>query len=62
MLDSRWDIGKDDIEQVQDKIDDPALHTSKFINDKGFYIFSKTIEDKHIDQQVCPVCMDKTRS
>lgn len=57
---SRWDIGKDDIEQVQDKIDDPSLHASEFTDDKGFYIFSKTIEDKHIDQQVCPVCMYKS--
>lgn len=61
MSNGRWDIGEYDIKEVHNEIDDPALRTSEFIHDKRFDILSKTIEYKHIDQQVCPVCMYKSR-
>lgn len=59
MLDGRWDIREDDIEKVKNQEDDSSLCISEFMDDKRFDIFSKTIEDKHVDQQVRPVGMYK---
>lgn len=62
MLEGCWDISEDDIEEVKDQKDYPAWRATEFIDDKRFYVASKTVEDEHIDQQVRPVCMNKPRS
>ena len=50
-------IRKNDIEKVEDKIDHPTQHTAKFTGDKRFNIVAKTIQHKHVDNQVSPISM-----
>ncbi len=53
------DIGKNNIEEVEDEIDHTTQHTAKFMSDKRFNVVAKTVQHKHVDNQVGPICMDE---
>jgi len=54
------DVGKNNIKNIEDEINHASQNPAKFMLDIRFNVAAKTIQYKHVDQQVGPIGMYKT--